>query len=402
MKSIVIHYQEIALKGRNRPWFINRLVRHLRAALADLDVQGIRSLMGRIEVVLGPATSYEEAGERLQHVFGIANFSRAGRTEPTLDAITAAVLRDIAGRTPASFRVTARRADKRFPHPSPEIERHVGGAVKAAFGWPVDLKRPDLTIHIEVVTSEAFYFFAKERGAGGLPSGVSGRVLCLLSGGIDSPVAAWRMMRRGCNAQLVHFHSYPLVEGTSREKVRDIAAILARYQQRVRLYQVPFADVQRRIVVSVPPALRVVLYRRFMLRIAERIAGKNGARALVTGEVVGQVASQTLENMAVIASVTDSMVLRPLVGLDKEEITLEAQRIGTYETSIIPDQDCCQLFTPRYPVTRARPEEIAAAESVLPVDELVRTAADQAIVEDFQARVACMWDPAAPGLPQLE
>jgi len=387
MKSVVIHYQEIALKGKNRPWFINRLVRHLRLALADLDVPAIRSLMGRIEVVLGPSTSYAEVSDRLPHVFGIANFSQAGRTEPTIEAITAGVLRDAAGRTPASFRVTARRADKRFPFSSPEIERHVGGAVKAAFGWPVNLNHPDLTIRVEVVTSEAFYFFGKEPGPGGLPPGVSGRVMCLLSGGIDSPVAAWRMMRRGCNVQCVHFHSYPLVEGTSREKVRDIAAILARYQQRVRVFQVPFADLQRQIVVSVPPALRVVLYRRFMLRIAERIAKKNGARALVTGEVVGQVASQTLENMAIIESVASTLVLRPLVGLDKSEITIEAQRIGTYETSIIPDQDCCQLFTPRHPVTRARPEEIEQAESMLPIDELVRAAAEGAEMEDFHPRM---------------
>lgn len=382
MRSVVIHYQEIALKGRNRPWFINRLVRHLRLALSDLDIQAIRSLMGRIEVVLGPSTSYEVVRERLKYVFGVANFSQAGRTAPDIHAITEAVLRDVAGLAPASFRVTARRADKRFPMSSPEIERHVGGAVKMAFGWPVNLDHPDMTIRIEVVTTEAFYFFGKERGAGGLPAGASGRVLCLMSGGIDSPVAAWRMMRRGCNVQLVHFHSYPLVEGTSREKVRDIAAILARYQLRVRLHQVAFADLQRRIVVSVPPALRVVLYRRFMLRIAERIARSNGARALITGEVVGQVASQTLENMAVIGSVTDSTILRPLVGLDKDEITAEAQRIGTYETSIIPDQDCCQLFTPKHPVTRARPEEISAAESGLPVDDLVREAAEHAVVED--------------------
>jgi thiamine biosynthesis protein ThiI len=387
MKSVVIHYQEIALKGKNRPWFINRLVRHLRLALADLDVRAIRSLMGRIEVVLGPSTRYEEVADRLRHVFGIANFSQAGRTEPALEAITEAVLRDVAGRTPASFRVTARRADKRFPYSSPEIERHVGGAVKTAFGWPVNLKHPDLTIRIEIVPSEAFYFFGREPGPGGLPPGVSGRVMCLLSGGIDSPVAAWRMMRRGCSVQCVHFHSYPLVEGTSREKVRDIAAILARYQQRVRVFQVPFADLQRQIVVSVPPALRVVLYRRFMLRIADRIAKKNGARALVTGEVVGQVASQTLDNMAIIGSVASSLVLRPLVGLDKDEITMQAQRIGTYETSIIPDQDCCQLFTPRHPVTRARSEEIEAAEAVLPIDDLVRAAAERADMEDFHPRV---------------
>ena len=383
MRSIVIHYQEIALKGKNRPWFISRLVRHVKLAMADLDVREVRSIMGRIEVVLGSGTTWEIARDRLRHIFGIANFAVARRTAPDLDVLIEALLPDLHGRSPRSFRVTARRADKRFPLPSPDIERLVGARVQAAFGWPVDLDTPDLTIRIEFVTKEAFYSFGKERGPGGLPVGVSGRVVCLLSGGIDSPVAAWRMMRRGCSVHLVHFHSYPFHEATSQEKVREIARLLARYQLQVRLYQVPFGQLQRQVVVAVPPALRIVIYRRLMMRIADAIARQVGARALVTGEVVGQVASQTLDNMAVISSAATLPILRPLVGMDKEEITAEAERIGSFPISIIPDQDCCQLFTPRHPATRARPAEIEDAERMLPAAEMVSDAVGRAVVEDY-------------------
>jgi tRNA uracil 4-sulfurtransferase len=384
MRSIVIHYQEIALKGKNRPWFIGCLVRHVKLALADLDVRDVRSIMGRIEVVLGPDVPWEIVRARLRCVFGIANFAMATRTEPDLDVLTTALLSDLQGRSPAGFRVTARRADKRFPVPSPEIERQIGARVQAAFGWPVKLVDPDLTIRVEFVTHEAFYYFGRERGAGGLPVGVSGRVACLLSGGIDSPVAAWRMMRRGCSVQLVHFHSYPFLEATSQEKVREIAQLLARYQLNVRLHQVPFGAVQRRVVVAVRPALRVVIYRRLMLRIAEAIGRDAGARALITGEVLGQVASQTLDNLTVISTAASLPILRPLVGMDKEEITAEAERIGTFPISIIPDQDCCQLFTPRHPVTRARPGEIEAAERELALHEIVDAAVRDAVVEDYR------------------
>jgi tRNA uracil 4-sulfurtransferase len=383
MRSIVIHYQEIALKGKNRPWFISRLVNHVKLATADLDVREVRSIMGRIEVVLGPAATWEAARDRLRHVFGIANFAIARRTVPDLDVLIDALLTDLQGRAPTHFRVTARRADKRFPVPSPDIERLVGARVQAAFGWPVNLDTPELNLRIEFVSRDAFYSFGKERGPGGLPVGVSGRVVCLLSGGIDSPVAAWRIMRRGCSVNLVHFHSYPFHEATSQEKVREIARLLARYQLQVRLHQVPFGQLQRQVVVAVPPALRIVIYRRLMMRIGEAIGRQVGARALVTGEVVGQVASQTLENMAIISSATTLPILRPLVGMDKEEITAEAQRLGSFAISIIPDQDCCQLFTPRHPVTRARPAEIEDAERMLPTAEMVREAVRAAVVEDF-------------------
>ena len=384
MKSVIVHYQEIALKGRNRPWFVARLVRNLREALAGVGVREVRALMGRIEILLGPEAEWPAIRDRIGRVFGIANFARAGRSALDVDAIAAEILRDLGDLQTDTFRVSARRADKRFPLTSPQIEREVGGRIKEARGWRVDLAHPGLTIHVEALTDEAFYFFGKERGAGGLPSGVSGRVACLLSGGIDSPVAAWRMMRRGCRVLFVHFHSYPILSRASQEKARELAVLLTKYQLRSRLFLVPFGEIQQRVVLAVAPPLRVVIYRRLMMRIAEAIARAHRAHALVTGEVVGQVASQTLENMSRIDEVVSMPVLRPLIGLDKDEIVAEAQRLDTYPISIIPDQDCCTLFTPRHPATRARHGEVEQAEAALPIEEIVAGAVAAASVEHFE------------------
>ena len=277
----------------------------------------------------------------------------------------------------------ASRADKSFPHTSPEIEREVGGRIKAACGWRVDLREPDVDVRVEVLADRAYYSLERHPGLGGLPSGVSGHAMCLLSGGIDSPVAAYRMMRRGCRVRFVHFHAYPILSSASQEKVREIAALLTRYQLTSRLYVVAFGEVQQRVVVSAPPPLRVVLYRRLMMRIAERLARRAGARALVTGDAVGQVASQTLDNLAVVGDVVRLPVLRPLVGFDKDEITREARTLGTYATSIIPDQDCCTLFTPKNPATRARRDEVEQAESALPIGEMVDAAVARAERHDF-------------------
>jgi tRNA uracil 4-sulfurtransferase len=383
MQSIVIHYQEIALKGKNRPWFVARLVRNIREATKDLDVRDVRALQGRIELVLGESTTWETARDRVSTVFGIGNFAKAGRAPLDVDTIAAAILKDLGPEDPPSFRLSARRSDKRFPMTSPEIEREVGGRIKEARGWHVDLSNPALTIHVEALSHDAFYFFGKERGAGGLPVGASGKVACLLSGGIDSPVAAWRMMRRGCRVVFVHFHSYPILSRASQEKARELARLLARYQYHSRLMLVPFGEIQQRVVLAVAPPLRVVIYRRLMMRIAERLARLNRAQALITGEVVGQVASQTLENMANIDTVTSMPVLRPLVGMDKDEITAEAIRLGTYPVSIIPDQDCCTLFTPKHPATKAKRHDVERAEEGLPIDEIVQQAVSAAVVEHF-------------------
>ena len=382
MKSVIVHYQEIALKGNNRPWFVARLARNLRTATKGAGVRDVRVLMGRIELVLDGNADWQLVRDRVADVFGVANFARAGRAALDVDVLAREILADLGDQETDTFRVSARRADKRFPLTSPEIEREVGGRIKEARQWRVDLSNPGLTIHVEALTDEAFYYFGKEPGAGGLPSGTSGRVVCLLSGGIDSPVAAWRMMRRGCRVLFVHFHSYPILSRTSQEKARELARLLTRFQYDSRLFVVPFGEIQQQVVVSVAPPLRVVIYRRLMMRIAEAIAERHRAQALASGEVVGQVASQTLENLSAIDRVVTMPVLRPLIGMDKDEITAEAQRLGTYSISIIPDQDCCTLFTPRHPATKARLADVEAAESVLPIGEMVSTALAAAVIEE--------------------
>jgi thiamine biosynthesis protein ThiI len=384
MNSVIIHYQEISLKGRNRPWFIKRLVENIRAGLVDIDVVRVRNLMGRIEIVLGQHADWDEVRTRLSRVFGVANFARARRVGRSMEEITAAILSDLVSCEVRSFRVTARRADKAYAMTSPEIERLVGGHIQSARGWKVDLRNPELVVRIEILPREVFYMLDRYSGSGGLPSGVSGQVLCLMSGGIDSPVAAYRLMKRGCRVRFVHFHSYPILSHASRDKVRELVEHLTKYQLISHLYFVAFGELQQQIVMSVPPPLRIVLYRRLMMRISERLAREVGAKALVTGEAVGQVASQTLENLAVISNVVSELpMLRPLIGSDKQEISAEAIAIGTYPISIIPDQDCCQLFTPRNPATKARLRAVEMAERNLPIDQLIAAALENVEHEDF-------------------
>lgn len=384
VRSIVIHYNEIALKGRNRPYFTNRLVRNLRAATVDVGVRYVRVLSGRFELDLDPDADVDVVRDRVSRVFGVGNFARAGRTGIDVDEIGRAIIADLPKRDVASFRIAARRADKRHPVSSVDMERRIGAMVQAATGWKVDLSRPALRINVEVLTDETLYSFDKEPGAGGLPTGVSGRVACLLSGGIDSPVAAWRMMRRGCRVHLIHFHSYPVLSRTSQEKAVELARRLTMWQLRSRLHMVAFAPIQQKALVSVPPPLRVVVYRRMMLRIAERIARRGRAQALVTGEVIGQVASQTLENLTVIDRAATMPVLRPLIGMDKDEIVEAAQSLGTFPISIIPDEDCCTLFTPKFPATRATIAEVEAAEAALDAGALIDEAVAAAEVRDFE------------------
>lgn len=386
MASVVVHYSEIALKGRNRPFFVSRLVRNLREATEGAGVREVRPVLGRVELVLESADAWPEVRDRVSRVFGVGNFARADRAPADLDALGDAIVGALQGPEPVtatSFRIAARRPDKRHPITSPQIERALGARVQAATGWKVDLSRPDLKIHVDILGDEAFYFLGKDRGPGGLPSGVSGRVMCLLSGGIDSPVAAWQMMRRGLRVHFVHFHSYPILSRASQEKAVELARLLTTWQLKSRLWMVAFGEIQQKVLMAVEPALRVVVYRRLMVRIAEQLARRHNARALVTGEVVGQVASQTLENLSVIDAAARMPILRPLIGTDKEEITEHAQRLGSFPISIIPDQDCCTLFIPRHPATRTTIAGIEAAEAALDVAALVDEAARSAVVEDF-------------------
>ncbi|HEX6164869.1 MAG TPA: tRNA uracil 4-sulfurtransferase ThiI [Vicinamibacterales bacterium] len=384
MTSILVHYSEIALKGKNRTWFVGRLVRNLHGALAGLHVKEVRTPIGRIEIVLGQDSTLPEVLHRLQYVFGVANYAVASRVPRDFEGMAEAIVSRLPPRESAtSFRVLVRRADQKFPVPSPELARDLGSRVWTARGWKVDLDHADLVIRVEILPGDAFVYMGRQQGIGGLPVGTGGRLVALLSGGIDSPVAAWRMMKRGCNVTLVHFHSAPFLSNTSQEKARRLAEVLTRYQLRSKLYLVPFGELQRQITLSVQGDLRVIIYRRLMLRIAQRIASHVRARGLVTGDVIGQVASQTLDNMAAIDQAAQIPVFRPLVGMDKEEIIAEAQRLGTFDISIVPDQDSCTLFTPRHPETHARRYAVDEAERTLPVDTMIKTAVESAVVEQL-------------------
>ncbi len=319
----------------------------------------------------------------MQWVCGVANYSLAWRAPRNIDDITALAVACVGGRRFGSFAIRTKRADKGFPLESPEVSSIVGAAVKECSGAAVDLKQPELAINIEVLPGEAFVSVDRLPGQGGLPVGSSGTVLALLSGGIDSPVAAWRMMRRGCRVELVHFHGAPYQDRSSRDKVLELARLLTRHQLHSRLHLVTFGEIQRQIVTSVPRPYRVVLYRRMMMRIAAALAGRIGAEALVTGESLGQVASQTLSNMTTVEAAATLPLLRPLIGMDKAEISAQAERIGTFEISIQPDQDCCQLFVPKHPTTRMSTNTAAHAEQPLDVEAMVRDALDSIAVHEF-------------------
>jgi tRNA uracil 4-sulfurtransferase len=382
--NLIARYHEIALKGRNRPFFVEKLADNLRRALSDLPGVTVQPFSSRIGVHVPDGVPWETVHERVGRVFGVANFSRAREVPADLEALKRAAAAELRGASFASFRVTTRRSDKTFPFNSGQIDREVGAAVQAATGMSVNLEEPDLTLWVEVLRDRILYSFDKHPGPGGFPVGSSGRVLALLSGGIDSPVAAWRMMKRGCRVVLAHFHAFPLQDRSTIDKTRELARILTAWQLRTRLLLIPFGPVQQAVVAACPAPLRVVLYRRFMMRIAEALARRRRARALVTGESLGQVASQTLDNMVVIGEATRAAVLRPLVGMDKEEITAQARRIGTFDVSTLPDQDCCQLFVPRHPATAASREEVERAEAALDVPSLVAAALDGVAEEKFE------------------
>jgi thiamine biosynthesis protein ThiI len=378
VRYALIHYHELTLKKGNRAYFLQRLVRNLQRGLKGTGAGPIERPEGRLLAALPDRADETELRARLARTFGVANFAIAHWVPLATDQLRAAVTDAVKGASVRSFRIATKRANKRFPLTSAQINVELGTLVKQLTGARVDLERAELTIYVEVLDRGFLVALNREPGPGGLPAGISGRVVCLLSGGLDSPVAAYRMMKRGAHVVFVHFHSHPFVTRASQEKARELVELLTRFQYSSRLFLVPFGDVQREIILTTPAPLRVVLYRRLMVRIAEDIARAVRARALVTGEALGQVASQTLANMTVIDAVAGMPILRPLVGMDKEEIVHQAQAIGTYEISIQPDQDCCQLFTPKHPATKSTTEELSAAEARLNIPVLVGMAKQRA------------------------
>ena len=383
MRCAIAHYHELALKGHNRDYFEQCLIKNIRTALKDLGVRQIENLHSRIRIWLPPEASPEMLRDRLRSICGVANFS-LGRVvplqlaHPNLDALTTAVLAEIKSQSFTTFRVTARRADKRLTLTSMDIETALGAAICDRTGMKVSLKHPDVAIYVELLSKDAFCSAEKIEGPGGMPVGVSGQVACLISGGIDSPVAAYRMMKRGCLTSFIHFSGRPLVSRASEEKVHELVRHLTTFQYDSRLYVIPFGAIQREIILSAPAPLRIVLYRRMMIRIAEELARKEQCWALVTGDSLGQVASQTPQNLCVIEAAAELPILRPLIGMDKREIIDEARRLGTYETSIEPDQDCCKLFVPPHPSTKTRLDDVLKVERMIDVSALVKRGVENA------------------------
>jgi tRNA uracil 4-sulfurtransferase len=374
IRFFVIHYHELGLKKGNRDYFENILCANINTSLEGCGAERAKRISGRVLLPLRPDADESEIKNRLRRVFGIAYFAEAWASPQAVENLEANCWTLIEGRSFKSFRIDTRRADKTFPLTSVEINRRVGAYVKDRCQARVDLENAELTCWIEIVEKYALIYVERISGPGGLPVGSSGKVVVLLSGGIDSPVAAWKMMKRGCTPVFVHFHSFPYTNKESQEKALLIARHLSSYSLRAKIYLVPFAEVQRHIMVDTPAETRVILYRRYMMRLAEQIAKKERARVLVTGDSVGQVASQTIENIDVISRAVSMPILRPLIGDDKIEIVDIARRIGTYEISIMPDQDCCSLFVPKHPETRAHLPEIETSESRLDVAETLKAA----------------------------
>ena len=375
LKHILIHYGEIALKKGNRRFFEDRLRRNTLAALNGIPVDNLRHDYDRFVLTVDDTVSNEKIIERLKHVMGITHFSIAEPGDPDINILKKQVFDQVKDMEFQSFKIDTRRADKNYPMTSVEVNREVGAKIHLELNKPVDLTNPDLTCRIEIFNKKIFFYCRRIEGQRGLPVGSSGKVVCLLSSGIDSPVAAYRMMTRGCSVIFVHFHSFPFTDKNSYHNALKLANMLTKYQNRTKIYFVPLAEIQQVIIESAPAKFRLLLYRRMMFRLAEMIARRERAKALITGESVGQVASQTLENIAATSEVVKIPVLRPLIGMDKEMIVDQARELGTFTTSIEPYDDCCSFLVPKNPETRAKLPEIHAAEEKLgAIRELLKKA----------------------------
>ena len=375
---ILLKLGEIVLKGLNRRAFEQKLLQNVRRRLVHVGDFEANCLQSTIYVE--PKTDHEDidaAEEALCKIFGVASVVRAAGCEKTVEAMAARAIEYMAGpmRAAKSFKVETKRADKSFPLTSIEISRYVGGELSDAFPETrVDVNDPELTVRVEVRESQAFIHGTPRPGAGGLPIGCGGTAVTLLSGGIDSPVSTYMIAKRGVHMIPVHFFSFPYTSELAKQKVLDLAGVLTEYCGRMAVEVVPFTHIQTEIREKCPEEYFTIIMRRFMMRIAQAVADRNGAKALVTGENLGQVASQTMEAIGCTEAVCRLPVFRPLIGFDKEEIVQRARKIGTFELSTLPYEDCCTVFTPRHPRTRPRLDAVEEAESPLDVDALVAEA----------------------------
>ncbi len=374
---LLIRYGEIHLKGQNRPFFERQLMKNILAAATAVCPCELMRDQGRFLLRGYAPERTEELLRAVNRVFGVHSASPATECEPTLEAIEATALRVMEAERPngGTFKVDARRSDKAFPLTSPELARALGAKLLAnRRNLSVDVHDPSFRLYVEV-REKAYIYTRFESGAGGMPTGTGGRVMLLLSGGIDSPVAGYLLAKRGVELEAVYFHSPPHTGERAQRKVEDLARVLAGCCGGVRLHVVRFTDVQEKLYTDCRPDYLTILMRRFMMRIAQRLARQTGCEALATGENLGQVASQTLQSLACTDAVCQMPVFRPLIAHDKVEIIHQARAIGTYETSILPYEDCCTVFVPRHPVTRPKLAEAERAEAELDIDAMCQACA---------------------------
>ena len=379
---LIIHYAEIGTKGNNRPLFENQLKQNCEHALKALKLS-VKKAYGRLLIHLNEKEPIDQIITHLQAVFGIASISPAIHTEPAMEKMKEAATQLIAGNEQKTIAVITKRTDKRFPQKSADVNKVIGTHLVEKHGCNVNLSEPEFPVYIEITEKGCFVYSEKHQGLGGLPVGSSGTVVSLLSGGIDSPVSSYLLMKRGCPVVLVHCYNTTINTKAALEKVTELAEKISRYQPATKLYLIPFADIQQAVIKTVPADTRMLVYRRMMLRIAEAVMKKEKGYALVTGESVGQVASQTLPNMASIDASITTPVIRPLAGFDKEEIITKAKAIGTFETSILPYEDCCSFMVAQHPKTKTTPDYLDNVEQPLEIKTLVEEAISKATLKTY-------------------
>lgn len=385
-RMVLVRYGEIILKGCNRPMFEDALIRNIKTAIADDGAVKITKAQATIYIEpLDDDSQTDSICEKLKKVFGIVSIVVAYRTEKSVDAAAEEIKTCFAKELSESktFKVEAKRADKKFPLKSPEICAEVGEKVLDAFpNLTVNVKEPDITLHVEMREGYGYVHIGRQKGAGGMPSGTNGKALLLLSGGIDSPVAGYMIGKRGVSLEAIHFFSYPYTSDRAKDKVMKLARIIGGYMGGIKVHIVPFTEIQLQIRDKCPEEHLTLVMRRFMMQIAQRVAEKRRCTALVTGESIGQVASQTMSALAVTDDAVTMPVFRPLIGMDKEEIVEISRKIDTFETSILPYEDCCTVFTPKHPSTKPRLNKVVASQNLLDCERLINEAVEGTVIAE--------------------
>lgn len=368
---ILIHYGELSLKGLNRPTFERKLLENIAKALKGLKYKKIKKIQGRVILELDKNADPTKFEQSIKRVFGVAWFAFCFTTDATLESIKKLTREKFRLETSTKVKISAKRADKSLPFTSMDVNRELGAYLKEKFNVKISLKNPEKELFVELADGKAYLFDRKIKGLYGLPVGVSGKVLHLLSGGIDSPVAAWLLMKRGCKVDFLHFHAYQKFDKDKNAKIVKLAKILTKYCFTSRIFFVPFYPFEAE-AIEAPPKYRLILFRRFMVRVAEEIANQNNIKALGSGENLAQVSSQTLENMSVISRATYLPIFRPLLTYEKNEIVELAKKIGTFETSVTPYKDCCSLFLTKHPATKASLEKVEAFERRMNLKDAIK------------------------------